>query len=342
MMRFIKKMLGSTSVDELLSQGAGFVKKKDYKRAIAAFSEAIQLAPHNIAAYRWRMQAYVAIGAEKEADADYDKIQELGGSSPTEQKAATAEGEQTWAFGNEETADVDKETGDSTPKEQTTETEAPVGLAFARAIYFRTTDYETEADCDVAIRDFDRAPGWLQNDPVAMHNRGWAYFQRGDYPRAIENFTAAIHLCQGTSAYHPLRKRGEAYWVLGNYRAAIADFTQVLAIEPGDVYAYGSRSACYNQLGEYPGAIADSTESTRLVPDYPGTYGTRGFAYMRTGAYAEAIADYSEAIRLHVRFPQLGVPLLRAYYEGRAQAYRASGDLARALADEVKAQGLRE
>ncbi|HEV3080449.1 MAG TPA: tetratricopeptide repeat protein [Gemmataceae bacterium] len=298
MMRFLKQLFGSTaeSPEAHLRQGVAFLREKKYGHAVAAFTNVIRLDPANAHAYRWRAQAYAALGDAAKADADDNRVQEL---------------------------DVP------------VAVEKPVMPVMAKAMLCRTTNYESEADCDQVIRDITEAPAWVRdNNPPAFHNRGFAFFQKGDYQRAIEDFTEAIRLCPTTGeSYLPLRMRGLALLRAGKYREAIADFTQVLTLEPSDVYVYGCRGAAYNELAEYDRAIADCTEAIRLDPGSLLAHASRGFSYLKKREFAQSIADYSHAIQLDQGNPAL--------YEGRATAYRAFGDLDSASADNWKAQELR-
>ena len=123
-----------------------------------------------------------------------------------------------------------------------------------------------------------------------------------------------------------------AYDEKGEYDRAIADYTEAIRIKPDYAEAYRNRGVAYAEKGEYDRAIADYTEAIRLKPDYAEAYYNRGIAYARKasttkpspttrkpsgssrtmprrtpivalaygakGEYDRAIADCTEAIRL--------------------------------------------
>jgi tetratricopeptide (TPR) repeat protein len=213
-------------------------------------------------------------------------------------------------------------------------TEKPVMPAFALSLDYRTTEYASVVECDKAIREITEAPAWVRKDnPAAYHNRGLAYYQKGEYTRAIVDFAEAIQCCREAGAtYVSLRQRGMCYLYTGRYPEAIADFTQVLALEPSDVYIYGCRGTAYNEVGQYDNAFTDSDEAIRRDPAFLPAYINRGFSRLRKGDYKGAADDYSEAIRLD--------PGNGGLYADRAQAYRGAGDADRALRDERRAQEL--
>lgn len=98
------------------------------------------------------------------------------------------------------------------------------------------------------------------------------------------------------------RNRGGAYEGKGNYDRAIADYSEAIRLAPDNagylndrcwVRAVGNRDL---QL-----ALDDCTESLRLKPDDAGTIDSRGFVYLRLGRLDDAIADYNAALRLNAR-----------------------------------------
>jgi tetratricopeptide (TPR) repeat protein len=56
--------------------------KQDYAMAVKDFSQFIELEPHVMAGYQWRCLAYRAMGKEKEAKADEQKVKEMRKQKP--------------------------------------------------------------------------------------------------------------------------------------------------------------------------------------------------------------------------------------------------------------------
>ena len=80
----------------------------------------------------------------------------------------------------------------------------------------------------------------------------------------------------------PYYSRGVAYGIKGDYERAIADFTR--AIEIGrDPYAYNDRGLAYELKGDYERAIADYDMAIEIFPRYGTAYNHRGFVYARKG-----------------------------------------------------------
>ena len=84
-------------------------------------------------------------------------------------------------------------------------------------------------------------------DTVAYINRGFAYYQEGDYDRAIADFDRAIQLDpEDTTAYIT---RGSAYAGKGNYDSAIIDYDEAIRIDPECAIAYNDRGIAYFSKG---------------------------------------------------------------------------------------------
>jgi len=155
--------------------------------------------------------------------------------------------------------------------------------------------------------------------------------------------------------------RGNAYYEMGAYDKAMADYDKTIERAPGLLYAYNNRGLLYYRKGEYERAIEDFSQALK---DSVGIYSVsrplinRGDAYFMQGDYRRAIADYTGAIR---RAPSdfLRASLGNASYRGdqakarseyrraisgayykRGLAYRRTGQLEKAAADQQNAIGI--
>ena len=89
--------------------------------------------------------------------------------------------------------------------------------------------------------------------------------------------------------------RGNAYQAKGDYDRAIADYTEAIRLDPKFADAYYERGAAYSAKGDYDRAIADYTEAIRLNPKIHVRYFNRGFANLYAGALPKALADLDQA-----------------------------------------------
>ncbi len=62
--------------------------------------------------------------------------------------------------------------------------------------------------------------------------------------------------------------RGTAYIWKGDYDRAIADYTKVIEIDPRNAMAYHNRGVAYTRKGDHHRAIADSSKAIEIDPRY--------------------------------------------------------------------------
>ena len=90
--------------------------------------------------------------------------------------------------------------------------------------------------------------------------------------------------------------RGTAYYQKGAFDRAINDFTEAIRIDPKNAIAFGIRGHAYSKKRNVDEAIADYNEAIRLNPKDDSAFYFRGEAYRQKADYDRAIADYTEAI----------------------------------------------
>jgi len=90
---------------------------------------------------------------------------------------------------------------------------------------------------------------------VEYLNQGVDYFDQGNLPKAIAEYTKAIIMrLNYTKAYY---NRGLAYFKEGNFPKAIVDYTKAIEINPNFAHAYYSRAQVYFFTKEYDKAWTD-------------------------------------------------------------------------------------
>lgn len=143
--------------------------------------------------------------------------------------------------------------------------------------------------------------------------------------------------------------RGILWRIKNDYARAFADYGEAIRLDPKYSDAYYNRCVAHNRKEGWDLALADCNKAITLGPtanalnttgqeklsidrsraDY---FAQRGVAYHGRQEIDRAIADYSEALRLY--------PEQRTALAGRARAYEAKGDTARANADKEAAERL--
>ena len=151
-------------------------------------------------------------------------------------------------------------------------------------------------DYEKAIAEYDQA---IRLDPkfaAAYNNRGFARHRKKDYEKAVADYDEAIRLDHGfAKAYH---NRGYARSEMKDDEKAIADYDRAIALDPRQASTYLDRGNAWDRKKDYERATADYDEAIRLDPGYAMAYYNRGNVWNRRKAYEKAVADYDEAIRL--------------------------------------------
>jgi tetratricopeptide (TPR) repeat protein len=103
----------------------------------------------------------------------------------------------------------------------------------------------------------------LSPKSAAHHNnRGFTYYLKGNYDRAIEDATTALTL--DVREKHAYDTRGRAYLATGNYERALADFNQAIAIDTAYLPAFVGRGKTYEAMGDRDRAIEDYNKALEL------------------------------------------------------------------------------
>jgi tetratricopeptide (TPR) repeat protein len=94
-------------------------------------------------------------------------------------------------------------------------------------------------------------------------------------------------------------QRGTAFFARGDYRRAVQDYSQVINLDPLNASAFDHRCWTRATLGLLDEALQDCEQSLRLRPNDQATLSTRGFVHLKSGAVEAAIADYDAALAIN-------------------------------------------
>ena len=182
---------------------------------------------------------------------------------------------------------------------------------------------QKRGEYDKAIADFSEA---IRRDPKnysAYNSRAVTWQDKQDNDKAITDFDNAIRLKPKYS--QAIYNRGNSWRNKGNYDKAIEDYSSCLQIDPKYELAYINRGIAYSQKHDDDKAIEDFTEAIRLNPKNADTYQNRGTSWFAKRDYENAIADYGDALRLD--------PKNAADYFDRGNTWSQKGEYAKAIDD---------
>lgn len=133
------------------------------------------------------------------------------------------------------------------------------------------------------------------NNPDFHLRRGIYNNLKGQYRKAIDDFTRALELSSGNIDIQIYINRGVANMQDNNYPAAIDDFTEALNINPRSSTALNYRAFASYQMGSFIESIEDYNKTIDLNPENAMGYYNRGMAHLRAGDKIKACADFHQA-----------------------------------------------
>lgn len=219
------------SAADWFDKGLSFQKSNNYKNAIAAYTNAIELKPQYVQAYNNRGLAEIDLGNYQQAIDDYNKAIEL---NPKEANAFNNRGNAYKDLGNNQQAINDyNKTLELSPEDE-------------MAYYNRGNVYNALGNHQQAISDYNKALKLNPKDTEAYSNRGVAYNALGNHQRAINDYNKAIELNSNyAEAYY---NRGLNYSKLGKHQRAITDCSKAIELNPLFSDAYYLRGLAYAML----------------------------------------------------------------------------------------------
>lgn len=162
----------------------------------------------------------------------------------------------------------------------------------------------------------------------------YEWFEKGlratDPEEKIRYYDEAIHLKQNLDMAY--LSRGNAYYQKGDFVRAVKDYTEVIRLKPADATGYANRGNARRNLEDLDGALKDLDEAIRLKPDYADAYINRGIIHEANGDVSLALADYKQAVQLK---PDFGLAVISLFSllqkSGSSTEAREYEDLARKL-----------
>jgi tetratricopeptide (TPR) repeat protein len=174
-----------------------------------------------------------------------------------------------------------------------------------------------------AVAYFHRRVRADPQDEFALHMRGTAWKENGEFDNAIADFNECIRLDPTVAVY--FNSRGLAWSAKQDYDRAIQDYDAALRLDPKYAGAYISRGNAWYDKQDYDRAIQDYDAALRLDPKYAAAYNNRGGAWSEKGDLDKAMEDYNQALRLD--------PKDAFAYYNRGRAWSAKGDLDKVIED---------
>jgi tetratricopeptide (TPR) repeat protein len=326
---FDKAIRLKSNVHSYYWRGRAYFEKCLYDKAIEDFTECIKLHPENSEFYYMRGQAYFKRKLYREAVRDFNKAIKL---NPNYDEALKAKKEVEKLLKSEEGSGTKEEKKEIKKLEERVSAESnPNNADF---YYHRGRAYFERGLYNEAIEDFTKAIKLKPDEAYIYWWRGRAYYEKRDYNEAVQDFTKAIKLKPDEADFYywcggAYYESGMAYFEKSLYNEAIECFTKAIELKPDMAYFYYWRGKAYYEKGDYGKAIEDFTKAIKLKPDEAYIYWWRGRARYRKGEHNESIQDFTEAIKLK--------PDEADFYYWRGRARYEKGEYDEAIQDLTKA-----
>ena len=138
------------------------------------------------------------------------------------------------------------------------------------------------------------------NHFTTLHLLGLAFYQLGQFDRAVDLFLRAIAVNEKVPSVH--KNLGNAFDYLNRLDEAVASYDRAIALDPAFAAAYNDRGNALTKLHRFDDAIASYSKAITLKHDYPEAYNNLGVALNDAKRHVEALANFEHAIRLKPDF----------------------------------------
>ena len=176
---------------------------------------------------------------------------------------------------------------------------SPNPLASRYVLTRQWKDCHDSGDADVAAvacKALIDTAGLTTDDQAAIRYKyGRALRDQGEPDRAIENYDRSIDLKPAADTY---QHRAVAYYDKGDYPRAIADFDEALKLAPRSAEALNNRAWTYYKAGNPDRALQDANRAVQLDGSKAYIFDTRAHIHEELGRTPEAIRDYRRALQL--------------------------------------------
>ena len=134
---------------------------------------------------------------------------------------------------------------------------------------------------------------------IDLHKKAVALWKNGKYTNPSQ---ALIYLNKAVAKdpkfANVYSNRGNAYRDLKQYPKALNDYNKAISLDPSHVKAYNNRGNIYYEQKKYQQALNDYNQCLRLKPNYTFAYINRGLVFYQLKNKSRACKDFKKACQL--------------------------------------------
>ena len=252
--------LDNTWLSAAVGLARNLIAQKEYEKAIMSLSKLTKLQDNYGQIYRFRSQAFAALGEYTKAIDDVIswEVYDDEATAPLDSLQSYAIHAYTYALA----------------KVSATVIAYPDDINWLLA---RAKIYEMKERYSEALNDYNAIENKLEKEWIGLYyHRGNCYKELGLYDLAIQDYTKAIVLKESADFY---ALRADAKRLNNEFALAINDFSKAITLDPLNGWLYYRRGWVKEKGADYSGALQDYTTGIELNKDYAYTYLTRGKLY---------------------------------------------------------------
>jgi Flp pilus assembly protein TadD len=178
----------------------------------------------------------------------------------------------------------------------------PDGTDRAQTLLNRGIAWFYKGEYGIAWEDFDEAAGLLNDEPMPVLWKGLARARQERWLEAVDAYAKAIELNPNLAVAH--MNRGLAYLALNEPLKALVDFNQTVRHEPKNAAGYFNRGVALGRLGRNKEALNSYNDALRLKPDYAEAIFNRSLINRVLGDSTAAEKDRAAALKLNPKVQQ--------------------------------------
>ncbi len=264
-----------------VDKGDRLLQLNNHKEALAAYEQAIHLAPVNDMAYVGKGNVLRNLGRSTEALTAYEKAIRI---APNNVFAYMGRGNVLHDLGR--------------PTESLAAYRTAARLEPNNgAVYREMGNVLYDLDIiDEALEAYEQAIHLTPNDIVTYISRGNVFQALHRYEEALANYDRALLLFPNNITAHFYR--GEVLLHLHQYENALQDYQRALVLEPRNIPAYMGRGNALVQLHRYKEAVADYDVAILLDPNNANAYYAKATTLRNLDQTDEALLAYEQARKL--------------------------------------------
>jgi tetratricopeptide (TPR) repeat protein len=154
-------------------------------------------------------------------------------------------------------------------------------------------------DLKEAQKHIDNAIKTYPESTEFMFRRGILNNKKGQYDKAVEDFTKALSMNASTTLQVQIYLNiGASQLKLEDYNSALENYNKALALSPRNPSIYNYRGYANYKLNNYIDAINDYNNALDLDPNNAASYYNRGMAYLKSSDKSKACIDFHKSCSL--------------------------------------------